>query len=191
PILAVAPMTVSKPRGTTQVVTRGILMIGVINAGGTRYCTRQYEKKVNVVNGVLASDVDMLLEKDLVGFALQEMKIHPLMLLTLSMIFQTFSPTLHNPSTNHTRASYVEMILTMYSINHQEDLNQQGRNDVHDRWDKMIESGNKLIQILGEMLREHAANISTHTPEPSRHFDSFYDDDDYKESTIPFNKIVS
>ncbi|GJS34500.1 hypothetical protein Tco_0532882, partial [Tanacetum coccineum] len=36
-----------------------------------------------------------------------------------------------------------------------------------------------------------AANISTHTPEPSRHFDSFYDDDDYKESTIPFNEIFS
>ncbi|GJV66543.1 hypothetical protein Tco_1482052 [Tanacetum coccineum] len=46
-----------------------------------------------------------------------------------------------------------------YSINHQEDLNQQGMNDVHDRWDKMIESGNKLIQFLGEMLREQAANI--------------------------------
>ncbi|GJU87084.1 hypothetical protein Tco_1294630 [Tanacetum coccineum] len=70
---------------------------------------------VYVVNGVLASGVDMLLKKDLVGFALQEMKIHPLMPLTLSMIFQTFSPTLHNPSTNHTCASYVEMILTMES----------------------------------------------------------------------------
>ncbi|GJV43758.1 hypothetical protein Tco_1428294 [Tanacetum coccineum] len=41
------------------------------------------------------------------------------------------------------------------------------------------------------MLREQAANISIHTPEPSRRFDSFYDDDDYKESNIPFNKIVS
>ncbi|GJY44546.1 hypothetical protein Tco_0432759 [Tanacetum coccineum] len=80
---------------------------------------------VYVVNGVLASGVDMLLEKDLVGFALQEMKIHPLMLLILSMIFQTFSPTFHNPSTRHTRASYVEMILTMVMIVHQENLNQQ------------------------------------------------------------------
>ncbi|GKF70575.1 hypothetical protein Tco_0203632 [Tanacetum coccineum] len=75
---------------------------------------------VYVVNDVLANGVDMLLEKDLVGFALQEMEIHPLMFLihTLSMIFQTFSPTLHNPSTNHTRASYVEMILTMVMIVH-------------------------------------------------------------------------
>ncbi|GJY82247.1 hypothetical protein Tco_0495623 [Tanacetum coccineum] len=78
-----------------------------------------------------------------------------------------------------------------YSINHQEDLNQQGMNDVHDRWDKMIESGNKLIQFLGEMLREQAANISNHTTEPSRRFNSFYDDDDYEESTIPLNEIVS
>ncbi|GJW23333.1 hypothetical protein Tco_0033955 [Tanacetum coccineum] len=36
---------------------------------------------VYVVNGVLASGVDMVLEKDFVGFALQEMEIHPLMLL--------------------------------------------------------------------------------------------------------------
>ncbi|GJX79487.1 hypothetical protein Tco_0327636 [Tanacetum coccineum] len=78
-----------------------------------------------------------------------------------------------------------------YSINNQEDLNQQGMNDVHDRCDKMIESGNKLIQFLGEMLREQAANISNHTPKPSRRFDSFYDDDDYEESTIPLNEIVS
>ncbi|GKB32132.1 hypothetical protein Tco_0871533 [Tanacetum coccineum] len=36
-----------------------------------------------------------------------------------------------------------------------------------------------------------AANISTHTPEPSRRFNSFYDDDDYEESIIPLNEIVS
>ncbi|GKA93048.1 hypothetical protein Tco_0815034, partial [Tanacetum coccineum] len=72
---------------------------------------------VYVVNDVLASGVDMVLEKHFAGFALQEMEIHPLMLLiqTLSMIFQKISPTLHNPSTRHTRASYVETILTMES----------------------------------------------------------------------------
>nr|GEX01119.1 hypothetical protein [Tanacetum cinerariifolium] len=72
---------------------------------------------VYVVNGVLASVVDIILEKDFVCFALQEMEIHPLMLLirTLSMILQTFSPTLHNPSTSHTRMSYVGTILTMES----------------------------------------------------------------------------
>ncbi|GJR86234.1 DNA-directed DNA polymerase [Tanacetum coccineum] len=75
---------------------------------------------VYVVNGVLASDVDMVLEKDFVGFTLQDMKIHPLMLLirTLSMILQTFSPTLHNPSTNHTCVNYVEMTLIMVIIVH-------------------------------------------------------------------------
>ncbi|GKF92984.1 hypothetical protein Tco_0279703, partial [Tanacetum coccineum] len=73
---------------------------------------------VYIVNGVLASGVDMLLEKDLVGFALQKIEIHPLMLLTLSMIFQTFALTLHNPSTNHTCANYVGMILTMVMIVH-------------------------------------------------------------------------
>ncbi|GKE74750.1 hypothetical protein Tco_1536791 [Tanacetum coccineum] len=34
------------------------------------------------------------------------------------------------------------------------------------------------------MLREQAANISNHTPEPLQHFNSFYNDDDYEESTI-------
>ncbi|GJV09385.1 hypothetical protein Tco_1347041, partial [Tanacetum coccineum] len=38
-------------------------------------------------------------------------------------------------------------------------------NDVHDRWDKMIESGNKLIQLLGEMLLEQAANIDQSPPQ--------------------------
>ncbi|GKE12073.1 hypothetical protein Tco_1415624 [Tanacetum coccineum] len=39
--------------------------------------------------------------------------------------------------------------------------------------------------------REHAANLSTYTTEPSRRFNSFYDDDDYEESTNPLNEIVS
>ncbi|GKC02039.1 hypothetical protein Tco_0993649 [Tanacetum coccineum] len=55
----------------------------------------------------------------------------------------------------------------------------------------MIESGNKLIQFLGEILREQTANISNHTLKPSRRFNSFYDDDDYEKSAIPLNEIVS
>ncbi|GKB71441.1 hypothetical protein Tco_0932853, partial [Tanacetum coccineum] len=38
---------------------------------------------------------------------------------------------------------------------------------------------------------EQAANLSTYTTEPSRRFNSFYDDDDYEESNIPLNEIVS
>ncbi|GJS71623.1 hypothetical protein Tco_0704464 [Tanacetum coccineum] len=39
---------------------------------------------------------------------------------------------------------------------------------------------------------EQAANVSTHTPEPSRRFNSiYYDDDDDEESTIPLNEIIS
>ncbi|GJX28202.1 hypothetical protein Tco_0236281 [Tanacetum coccineum] len=38
---------------------------------------------------------------------------------------------------------------------------------------------------------EQVANLSTYTTEPSRCFNSFYDDDDYEESTIPLNEIVS
>ncbi|GJT49203.1 hypothetical protein Tco_0975360 [Tanacetum coccineum] len=38
---------------------------------------------------------------------------------------------------------------------------------------------------------EQAANLSTYTTEPSRRFNSFYDDDDYEASTIPLNDIIS
>ncbi|GKC50048.1 hypothetical protein Tco_1072793 [Tanacetum coccineum] len=67
-------------------------------------------------------------------------------------------------------------------------------NDVHNKWDDMIESKNELLQSLGEILRQRkqAANLSTHTPEPSRNFNSIcYDDDDNEESTIPLNEIIS
>ncbi|GJV62317.1 hypothetical protein Tco_1468417 [Tanacetum coccineum] len=38
---------------------------------------------------------------------------------------------------------------------------------------------------------EQAANHSTYITEPSRRLNSFYDDDDYEESIIPLNEIVS
>nr|GEV12334.1 hypothetical protein [Tanacetum cinerariifolium] len=65
---------------------------------------------------------------------------------------------------------------------------------VHNEWIKshndMIESRNELLKTMqssGKMLRQQkqAANLSTHTPEPSRRFNSIcYDDVDDKESTI-------
>ncbi|GJQ92791.1 hypothetical protein Tco_0003930 [Tanacetum coccineum] len=59
-------------------------------------------------------------------------------------------------------------------------------------YNEMIESRNELLKSLGEMLREQVANLSTHTPEPSRLFNFIYDDDDDdKESTIPLNEIIS
>nr|GEV11086.1 hypothetical protein [Tanacetum cinerariifolium] len=106
---------------------------------------------VYVVNGVLASGVDMVLEKVFAGFALQ----------------------------------------VMYSIDHQEDLTQQRISDVHDRWDKLNESKNELLKMM-QSFCEMAANLSTYSPEPSRRLNSFcYNGDDYEESTIPLNEIVS
>nr|GEY48219.1 hypothetical protein [Tanacetum cinerariifolium] len=58
----------------------------------------------------------------------------------------------------------------------------------------MIESGNNIIQILGEIILQQklVANHSNYTPEPSQHFNFIYDDyDDYEESTIPLNEIDS
>nr|GEZ01671.1 hypothetical protein [Tanacetum cinerariifolium] len=68
-------------------------------------------------------------------------------------------------------------------------------NDVDYRWNKMIKLGNKIIQILSEMIlqQEQAANLSIHTLEPSRHFNSIYydHDDDDEEKTIPLRDIIS
>ncbi|GKD92438.1 hypothetical protein Tco_1372275 [Tanacetum coccineum] len=52
----------------------------------------------------------------------------------------------------------------------------------------------KALQAVYEKLnqQEQAANVSTHTPKPSRRFNIIYDyDDDDEESTIPLNKITS
>ncbi|GKC44012.1 ribonuclease H-like domain-containing protein [Tanacetum coccineum] len=52
----------------------------------------------------------------------------------------------------------------------------------------------KALQAVCEMLnqQEQAANVSTYTPELSRHFNFIYDDDDDdEESTIPLNEIIS
>ncbi|GJZ58394.1 hypothetical protein Tco_0613888, partial [Tanacetum coccineum] len=55
----------------------------------------------------------------------------------------------------------------------------------------------KALQAVCEKLnqQEQAANVSTHTPEPSRRFNIIYDydddDDDDEESTIPLNEIIS
>ncbi|GJY17946.1 hypothetical protein Tco_0389437 [Tanacetum coccineum] len=82
-----------------------------------------------------------------------------------------------------------------YSINHQEDLNQQRISDVHDGWDKLEESYNEIFNMVRsfcEMViqRKQAANISTHTPEPSRHFNfTCDDDDDDEEYSIPLKDM--
>ncbi|GKE91847.1 hypothetical protein Tco_1572942, partial [Tanacetum coccineum] len=113
---------------------------------------------VYVVNGVLASGLDMVFKKDL------------------------------------------------YSIDHQlqsiqEDLNQQRINDECIKsHNAMIESRNELLKTMQsfcEMINkkkelqhlEQVANLSTY---PLQRFNSFcYDDNDYEESTIPLNEIVS
>ncbi|GJV56583.1 hypothetical protein Tco_1457588 [Tanacetum coccineum] len=84
-----------------------------------------------------------------------------------------------------------------YSIDHQEDLNQQKIRDE--------ESKNELLNVMKsfcEMVIQHkqAANIDqsppqeisheTYIPEPSRHFNSLCDDDDDdEENTIPLSKM--
>nr|GEX33436.1 hypothetical protein [Tanacetum cinerariifolium] len=83
-----------------------------------------------------------------------------------------------------------------YSINHQpsiiQDLNLKLISD-----ELMIEQRNELFKAMQSMFeeyrqREQVANLSTHTPKPSRRFNSIcYDDDDYKESTIPLSDIIS
>ncbi|GJR89917.1 gag-pol polyprotein, partial [Tanacetum coccineum] len=63
----------------------------------------------------------------------------------------------------------------MYSINHQEDLNQQKMND-----EFRIELRNELLNMMQSFCEM-----------PSRCFNYFYDDDDCDESTIPLNDNIS
>ncbi|GKA95106.1 hypothetical protein Tco_0817144 [Tanacetum coccineum] len=52
----------------------------------------------------------------------------------------------------------------------------------------------KALQAVCEKLnqQEQAANVSTHTPKPTRRFNFIYDDDDDdEESNIPLNEIIS
>ncbi|GJR77444.1 hypothetical protein Tco_1470259 [Tanacetum coccineum] len=139
---------------------------------------------VYVVNGVHVRGVNIILEKDFVHFAILKLEIHSFMIQIriLSMILQTFSPTLNNPSTNHTPSEYSRS-------------NQQKMND-----EFKIELRNELLNTMQSLCekilqREQAANVSTHTPEPSRRFNIIYDydddDDDDEESTIPLNEITS
>nr|GEW30784.1 hypothetical protein [Tanacetum cinerariifolium] len=66
-----------------------------------------------------------------------------------------------NPSYNYNSSSFNQP--PQYSIDHQEDLNQQRINDVDDRWNKMIEAGNKLMQFLGEMILQREQNEDLNT----------------------------
>ncbi|GJU78733.1 hypothetical protein Tco_1275803 [Tanacetum coccineum] len=80
-----------------------------------------------------------------------------------------------------------------YSINHQEDLNQQRISDVHDRWDKLEESYNEIFNMVRsfcEMViqRKQTANVSTYIPEPSRRY-NYEDDDDDEECSIPLKDM--
>ncbi|GKA83987.1 hypothetical protein Tco_0805582 [Tanacetum coccineum] len=62
--------------------------------------------------------------------AIMKMRIHSSMIpnLILSMFLQVFSPTLHNPSSRHIRASYVETILTTVMIVHHDSCLSMSRN---------------------------------------------------------------
>nr|GEW16888.1 hypothetical protein [Tanacetum cinerariifolium] len=101
---------------------------------------------------------------------------------------------LNNFEPNH--SGFVQPL--QYSIDHQppiiqEDLNQKLISD-----EFMIEQRNELFKAMQSMFeefhqRKQAANLSTHTSEPSRHFNfiCYDDDDDDKERTIPLRDIIS
>ncbi|GJZ10180.1 hypothetical protein Tco_0544939 [Tanacetum coccineum] len=60
------------------------------------------------------------------------------------------------------------------------------------KFNKMSIEINKITKEKELQQREQVANLSTHTPEPSRRFNfTCYDDDDDEESTIPLNEITS
>ncbi|GKB25778.1 hypothetical protein Tco_0865179 [Tanacetum coccineum] len=111
---------------------------------------------VYVVNSVLASGVDIILEEDFVCFALQEMEIHPLMLLiqTLSMIMQTILLTLHNPSTNHTYVNYVGTAVIMIKDYRNERIDIHYRRECEIKIDELKAEFNKMSIEINKMTKE-------------------------------------
>ncbi|GJS24027.1 hypothetical protein Tco_0452659 [Tanacetum coccineum] len=121
--------------------------------------------KVNVVNGVLASGVDLVLVKDFASFALQIIKIHPLVIRIqiLSMILKIFPTTLHNPSTRRILHAFREK--------------QHQPEDIQELLHKLL----KDLQTISEELAEYINS-------PSWNYPVFYDDDD--EYTIQYREYL-
>ncbi|GJW22943.1 hypothetical protein Tco_0033565, partial [Tanacetum coccineum] len=117
---------------------------------------------VYVVNDVLANGVDMLLEKDLVGFALQEMEIHPL-------IIKDYQNEKIDISFRRECESMIDELKGKFNgmsieINKKKELQH-------------------LVQV---------ANLSTYPSQRFKSFCYEVDDDyDYEDSTIPLNEIDS
>nr|GEU62826.1 hypothetical protein [Tanacetum cinerariifolium] len=106
----------------------------------------------------------MVLVKDFATFMHQEMKIHPLLFLirTLSMILHTFSPTLHNPSMRHTRASYVGTILTLVIIVHHGSRLAMCRNRATIKTLVIIVIHNNIftVQTVGDLMKVFNESIN-------------------------------
>nr|GEV45231.1 hypothetical protein [Tanacetum cinerariifolium] len=72
-----------------------------------------------------------------------------------------------------------------YSIDHQEDLNQQRISDLHDRWDKLNESQNKLLNMT-----QSFCEMSEDTSGSNSEYDlSSYDD--FSPIDVPKGKFVT
>nr|GEV37327.1 hypothetical protein [Tanacetum cinerariifolium] len=89
---------------------------------------------------------------------------------------------------------------SQYSIDHQPSIIQQDLNMKLISDELMIEQRNELFKAMQSMFeefrqQEEAANLSTHTSEPSRRFNFICndhdDDDDDEERTIPLRDIIS
>ncbi|GJV47906.1 hypothetical protein Tco_1438118 [Tanacetum coccineum] len=65
-----------------------------------------------------------------------------------------------------------------YSIDHQPQIIQEDQKWISKLNNEFIESVRSMFEEFRKRLK--AANISTNTPEPSRYFKYFYDDDDYE-----------
>nr|GEV63436.1 hypothetical protein [Tanacetum cinerariifolium] len=145
-------------------------------------------KIVDNVPIVLASGVDMVLEKDLAGFALQEMEIHPLMFLirTLSMILQIFYPPSTTPypidqsppqemsiqDMEDLKQQYLDEIKSMINQIQNEDYHNE-RIDIHYKRECEIKIDELKVNFNGMSIEinkkkelrqlEQAANLSTYT----------------------------
>ncbi|GJU31295.1 hypothetical protein Tco_1174884 [Tanacetum coccineum] len=157
---------------------------GPFNGGNCRHCTNIHWKKVNVVNGVLASGMDMVLEKDLQAANIDQSPPQEMSIQEMEDLKQHYLDEILSLSNQIQIKDYQN-----------EKIDIRYRRECEFMIDELKEKFNGMsieINKKKELQQlEQAANLSTYTTEPSRCFNYFYDDDDYEESTIPLNEIVS
>ncbi|GJY12364.1 hypothetical protein Tco_0381673 [Tanacetum coccineum] len=160
---------------------------------------------MNIVNGVLARSVDLVLVKDFASFALEVMKIHPLMILIqiLSLILQkVFNPPSQPPTYSfefcgndaHYGCDFPPQVPFIYNPEpcYNQDINLP-QNFQEERAANIDQSPPQemSIQDMKDLKQHYLDEMKSLINDLKIIFNFIYDDDDDKESSIPLSDVIS